>query len=341
MSRERGHAPPATGDQELAPELARLAGLRCRRVAAAAIDLDGAVPVRTAFIRAESTTRFEVGSVTKALTGMLLADAIDRAELTMSSTVGELLPTLAASAVAAVTVRELCTHTSGLPRLATNPRMRMRVAGWAFLGLDPYRGVTASQVVAMAAKQDRQHRGRAVYSNFGAALLGQLIALRAGADFEALLEARILAPAGMISAHVATTQLHASPGWSGTGLPRQPWVLGGYAPAGGVIATIDDLARLAVALLTQTAPGYAAMTPIPGVSTTGPDRESGMFWIVGRLRDGQSMIWHNGATGGYSAFLALFPEARQAVAVLANVSRVADQQRIALGLARSGVLPRR
>jgi len=47
---------------------------------------------------------------------MLLADAIERAELTMNSTVGELLPTLAASAAATVTVRELCTHTSGLLR---------------------------------------------------------------------------------------------------------------------------------------------------------------------------------------------------------------------------------
>jgi CubicO group peptidase (beta-lactamase class C family) len=330
-----------TGDRDLASELARLAGRRCRRVAAATIDLDAPVPVRQAFIRADPSSHFEVGSVTKALTGMLLADAIDRAELTMSSTVGELLPSLAASAAATVTVQELCTHTSGLPRLATNPRMRIRIAGYACLGLDPYRGVTASQVVAMAAKQTPQHRGRAAYSNLGAALLGQLIAARAGGDFSALLEARILAPAGMRSAHVATTQLHASPGWSGTGLPRQPWVLGGYAPAGGVIATIDDLARLAVALLSQTAPGCSAMTPVPGVSTTGPDRESGMFWIVGRLRDGQSMIWHNGATGGYSAFFALFPEARQAVAVLANVSRASDQQRIALGLARSGVLPRR
>ena len=46
------------------------------------------------------------------------------------------------------------------------------------------------------------------------------------------------------------------------------------------------------------------------------------------------MIWHNGATGGYSAFLAIFPGTRRAVAVLANISRASDQQRIAAGLAR-------
>jgi CubicO group peptidase (beta-lactamase class C family) len=193
----------------------------------------------------------------------------------------------------------------------------------------------------MAARQDLRDRGRAAYSNLGAALLGQLIARRAGADFGALLEARILAPVGMHSACVATRKQHAAPGWSSTGLPRQPWVQDGYAPAGGVIATIDDLARLAAALLSHTAPGSMSMNPVPGVMTTSPDRQSGMFWIVARRRDTQSMIWHNGATGGYSAFFALFPETRQAVAVLANMSRPSDQQRIALGLAQSRLLRRR
>jgi CubicO group peptidase (beta-lactamase class C family) len=60
-----------------------------------------------------------------------------------------------------------------------------------------------------------------------------------------------------------------------------------------------------------------------------------MFWMIDSLPSGNAMIWHNGATGGYSAFLAIFPETRQAVAVLASVSRPGDQQRIALGLARS------
>lgn len=338
MWRERGPGPPATGDRELATELARLAGPRCRRVAAAAIDLGAAVPVRTAFIGANASTSFEVGSVTKAMTGMLLADAIERAELAMSSTVGELLPSLAGSAAATVTVQELCTHTSGLPRLPRNLGMVVRAALFAFLGVDPYRGVTASQVVAMTNRQKLRHRGRAAYSNLGGALLGQLLAERAGVDFGALLQARIFMPLGMRGAGVATRQRQAAPGWSSGGLPRQPWVVGGYAPAGGVIATVDDLAVLAVGLLSQTAPGYMSMTPVPGVMTSRPDRRSGMFWVVDSLPDGRTMTWHNGATGGYSSFFALFPETRQAVIALANISRPSDQQRIALGLARSVLL---
>ncbi|MHB8296871.1 MAG: hypothetical protein ACYDH5_20135 [Acidimicrobiales bacterium] len=60
-----------------------------------------------------------------------------------------------------------------------------------------------------------------------------------------------------------------------------------------------------------------------------------MFWIVDPTPDGGVMVWHNGATGGHSAFLALFPGAQQAVAGLANTSRASDLERIALALARS------
>jgi CubicO group peptidase (beta-lactamase class C family) len=325
-----------TGDRELALELARLAGHRCRRVAAATVHLDAAVPVRMAFIGADARTLFEVGSITKAMTGMLLADAIERTELTITSTVGELAPSLAGSAVAAVTVQELCTHTSGLPRLPTNPRMVVRTAKFAMLGLDPYRGITASQVVAITGRQNLRHRGRRTYSNLGAALLGQLLAERGGVDFGVLLQQRIFTPVGMHGASVATMRHKATPGWSDTGLPRQPWVMHGYAPAGGVIATIGDLAKLAVALLGQTAPGYLSTAAIPGVLSARPNRRSGMFWIIDPLPTGGSMTWHNGATGGYSSFFALFPDTRQAVVVLANISRGADQERIALGLASQG-----
>jgi CubicO group peptidase (beta-lactamase class C family) len=331
-----GAVPLSTEDPELALELGRLAGPRSRRVAAATIHLDAAVPIRMACIRADAETRFEVGSITKVMTGMLLADAIERGELTMSSTVGQLAPSLADSAVASVTAQELCTHTSGLPRLPGNPRMIARVALFAMLGLDPYRGTTVSEVLAVTGRQHLRYRGKSAYSNLGAALLGQLLARRAGVDFGALLHERIFTPVGMRSAGLATRQQKAEPGWSAAGLPRQPWVLDGYAPAGGVIATVSDLASLAVALLSQTAPGWRSMSAVSGVLTSQPARRSGMFWLIDSLPDGGTMTWHNGATGGYSAFLALFPETRRAVVVLANISRAADQQRIALGLLTRG-----
>ena len=211
--------PAATGDPGLTPHLARLAGRRSRRVAAVTVDLGAPAPVRSAFIRADAGTLFETGSVTKALTGMMLADAIERGELSMDSTAAELLPALDCTRAATVTVRELCTHTSGLPRLPVDPRTAARVAMFAFAGLDPYRGITPSRVIALAGRQRLRRRGQAAYSNLGAALLGQILAGRAGCSFPDLLRARVFTPLGMSSAAVATRQHKAAPGWSATVCP--------------------------------------------------------------------------------------------------------------------------
>ena len=157
---------------------------------------------------------------------------------------------------------------------------------------------TPSRVIALAGRQRLRRRGQAAYSNLGAALLGQILAGRAGCSFPDLLRARIFTPLGMSSAAVATRQQKAAPGWSATGLPRAPWVQDGYAPAGGVIATIEDMARLLTAILDRTAPGYGSLTPVPDVETTRPNRRSGMFWMIDSLPSGNVMIWHNDATGG-------------------------------------------
>jgi len=111
--------------------------------------------------------------------------------------------------------------------------------------------------------------------------------------------------------------------------------MGGYAPAGGVVSTISDMARLAVALLDGSAPGIRSLTPLDGVDTGTPNRATGMFWVIDSVPGtNRMMIWHNGQTGGYSSFLGLLPQTGRAVIVLASVARAREQQRIGLGLVR-------
>jgi CubicO group peptidase (beta-lactamase class C family) len=111
--------------------------------------------------------------------------------------------------------------------------------------------------------------------------------------------------------------------------------MGGFAPAGGVISTLGDMARLAVALLDGSAPGLGSLTPIEGVATAGSNRASGMFWVIeSDPGTDRKMIWHNGQTGGYSSFLGLAPHSGRAMIVLLNVSRANEQQQIVSRLAR-------
>ena len=233
-------------DPDLNAELDRLAGGGWRRIAAASIDLgSGTRQARLAVLGADTRGYFEIGSVTKALTGMLLAVAVQRDELGLDSTVGDLAPGLKNTEVAQVAMRELCTHSSGLPRLPRDSRTFARAALFALLGTDPYRGTTAARVVSFAGRQTLIGRGSYRYSNLGAALTGQLLAQSSGEDFPVLLDERVLKPLGMNSTTVATLRTRAAQGWSARGIPRAPWILDGYAPAGGVIATIGDMARLA------------------------------------------------------------------------------------------------
>ncbi|MEO6998081.1 MAG: serine hydrolase domain-containing protein [Terracoccus sp.] len=324
--------PSATGDPLLAGELDRLASRRTRRLAAAVVDLGDRPSTRSAFVRSDPATRFEIGSVTKALTGLILADAIERGEVTLDTQVGKVVAELSSVPVAEVTLRELCTHSSGLPRLAPTSRMLPRLLLYGVLGCDPYRGTSTADLLSAAARQRLRSRGRYRYSNLGGAVLGQLLARAAGRDFDQLLAERILEPLGMSGAGVSRADATAAWGWSSIGLPRMPWLMGGYAPAGGVFATLPDLTALAEALLDGTAPGLAALVP---VTDQGENRRVGTFWVVDTVPGTErQMVWHNGATGGYSAFVALFPQARRAVVVVANTARPREMERFATGLAR-------
>jgi CubicO group peptidase (beta-lactamase class C family) len=361
----------AIGDRALIEQLARLRGRLTRTIAAAVVDLDEQPSahwahlttnkprtVRSPEVKVDADPRFELGSITKGLTGMLLADAVDRGELTLETTVGEILaarPELyerTQGSLHAITLRELCTHTSGLPRLPRSAGTTGRIVRYALLGMDPYRGQSAERVMQLAAGQALKHRGDYRYSNLGGAVAGQLLAIAAGSEYSVLLRERVLAPLQMTSSTVAVKGGTARWGRTRSGLARQPWVLDGYAPAGGVTSTIEDVGRLTAALVDGTAPGIESLQPLDDVAASAPGREAGMFWVIERLeqRDrqlngaaptaGTVLTWHNGATGGYSAFLGVARAQRRGVAVLADSGHAAEQRAIALQLLGSLSGPR-
>ena len=339
-----GHA---AGDLELVEQLIGLRGRLTCTIAAAVIDLDTEPSSRWARLRTDkpgtvtspavkvdADPRFELGSVTKSLTGMLLAEAVRRGELTLATTAGEILATRpdlhvrTRGALHTVTLRELCTHTSGLPRLPRTVGTVGRLARYGLLGLDPYRGQSAERVMQLAAGQTLRDRGAYRYSNLGGAVAGQLLAIAADSEYPALLQERIFAPLQMTSSTVAVKGATAARGRTKSGISRQSWVLDGYAPAGGVISTIEDVARLTAALVAGTAPGSDALSALDDVAPSAPGREAGMFWIIEPL----GLTWHNGATGGYSAFLGVARQKHRGVAVLADTGHGRQTQGIALRL---------
>jgi CubicO group peptidase (beta-lactamase class C family) len=110
--------------------------------------------------------------------------------------------------------------------------------------------------------------------------------------------------------------------------------MGGFAPAGGVYSTIEDMAQLATAVLDGSAPGHNSTVAFGGIPTDRPNRSAGMFWIVDSEPGTEKRtVWHNGGTGGYSSLIAIVPHLRRAVIVLQSVAgRGAELERVVFEL---------
>ena len=147
-----------------------------------------------------SDTVYEIGSVSKTFTSLLLADAIARGEVAADTNVGALLP-LGGAPAADVTLAELASHRSGLPRAAP-PTIKENLL--LLTHRDPYIQ-DVDGVIAQARAATLRNRGTFSYSNLGTALLGQALAAASSMDYARLVQERIFRPLGMTTSSVPVT----------------------------------------------------------------------------------------------------------------------------------------
>jgi CubicO group peptidase (beta-lactamase class C family) len=315
-------SPDRSGDAALLQQVGTPEGHR--RLAVAVIDLGAAQPVRQAFFGADANTAFEAGSLTKAFTGLALADSVRRGEVDLEAPVRTYLD-LGGAPAGEATLRELATHHSGYPRLGGRTFWSGLVSNYT--AGNPYRA-DRDDVLAEAEAADLDGRGTYEYSNLGAAIAGQAAASAAGLDYPTFLRERLLEPLRMDATSVPDRPL-VPEGLTERGRPSEPWVMDGYAPAGGVVTTTADLTRLAQAVLRGDAPGLAALRPVADGSE--PDRRIGLFWLTTPVGERDTTVtWHNGRTGGYASFLGFDLERRRAVLALSDVSRSVDDLAVRL-----------
>ena len=300
----------------------RLPGVVVGRIA------PGTTSVITAGVRSVETgapvtdsTVFEIGSITKALTGTLLADMVVRGEVGLNDPVTRHLPTgwtMPAGITRGITLLDLATHTSGLPRMPAdfapgNP-------------LDPYGDYDDAKLRrSLAATTLVTQPGEAYdYSNFGAAVLGRALAHRGGKPYEELLHERVLLPLGMRDSRFAgngAADHRSATGYTARILPTGAWNLVAFAPAGGLRSSIGDMLKL-LAAVADTSKGPLAKAlalatrahrPIHGVDSVG------LGWH--RLRQGTTeVVWHNGGTGGFRTFAGVNVHTGRGVVMMVNAS---------------------
>ncbi len=278
---------------------------------------------------AKTDSIFEIGSVTKTFTGLLLSQMVEQGKVKFDDPVRELLPPGAVAKPAGdeITLLDLATQHSGLPRMPDNFKPADKN--------NPYADYTADDLYSFLKKQGvaKPAKTEFLYSNLGFGLLGQALANRAGVGYPQLLRDEITAPLGMTDTVVTLSSIQQSrfiPGYDGRHHPAHSWDLLAFAGAGAIRSTAADmLTYLEANLHPDKLPSSAASTPdgktLPAAITRShelrADAMGGMRVALAWLYDSETgNYWHNGATGGYSSYVFFNPKADYAVVVLVNTS---------------------
>jgi len=246
--------------------------------------------------------RFEVGSITKTMTATLLASLVGDAVVALDDEVGRWLD---AGPNADITLEQLATHTSGLPRLAPNQPTEET---------NPYRDFTAKRAEEGLRAATRTPRAGHLYSNFGYQLLGLVLERASGERYQAMLAERLLRPLGMTCSGVGAAGGGTRMTGRAGGKPARHWDFALPGP-GAVEATIVDLARYLSACMAPPAGPLGAairMCEQPRVGM-GDGNAGGLAWIIAG-----GLLFHNGGTGGFSASVAIDQAAGHAVGALVN-----------------------
>jgi D-alanyl-D-alanine-carboxypeptidase/D-alanyl-D-alanine-endopeptidase len=264
-------------------------------------------------------TIFEIGSVTKVFTSLLLADMAQRGDVALTDPVAKYLPASANLPVRAgrqITLEDLATHTSGLPREPPN-----------FNSLNPANSegsYSVDQLYRFLSTYELKHNvgSHFEYSNLGAGLLAIGLTQHSGMNYEALVATRIAKPLGMASTGISLTpemrqRLAAGHGYA---LNPAPSVnLGIFAGAGALRSTANDMLTFLAADLgyAQTPLAQAMAAMMKGDRPRGGGAEVHLAWLSSNDK-GRLIVWHNGKSLGYSSFLGYSPETRVGVVVLSN-----------------------
>lgn len=266
-------------------------------------------------------TLFQIGSVTKVFTSLLLADMVQRGEVKLDDPVARYLPSgvkVPERHGKRVTLADLATHTSGLPRLPTN--LAFRTIG------NPYADYTEAALYEFLSsyKLKREIGSKYEYSNLGGGLMGLALSRRAGMDYGRLVRERICEPVGMSS---TTSQISEEIQWrraighDRTMAPTEGWTFGpATAGAGELWSDADDMLAFLAANLgyfdTPLADAMAAMLKIRR-ATGVKGLEVALGWHL-LLKKGREIVWHNGGTGGYRSFIGFDRAAGFGIAALSN-----------------------
>ena len=261
---------------------------------------------------------FEIGSVTKTMTAYLVADLVHQGKWSLDDPLAKHLPPgteLPRQGERQILVRDVLTHTSGLPALPPgfNPKNPS----------DPYADLSEQALLAALGKAQLNGPigSQFEYSNFAMMAMSSAVAHSYGSDYESALASRLFVPLKMDGAYVEhrRSKRPAATGHLSSGLPTADWhITNNLAGVGMVRATLDDMVTYAQAELGLGSAGSPVLANLK-LTQKPLNGRSGMNWMLFNSK-GHDLVTHEGGTGGFSSLVVLEPNAQRAVVILADAS---------------------
>jgi D-alanyl-D-alanine-carboxypeptidase/D-alanyl-D-alanine-endopeptidase len=263
----------------------------------------------------DGDTIFEIGSVTKVFTSLVLADMVNRKEVTLDDPAAKYLPEnvkLPERNGKSITLLDLSMHRSGLPPLPNNLK-----PGADYSTEDLYQFLSGYTL-------PRDPGSEYEYSNLGAGLLGHLLACHAGMNYESLIGSRITRPLSMPDTSIALTSSmnqRMATGHSSMLAPvANPDLPTPLAGAGGLRSSANDMLTFMEAFLGyRKSPLAPAMKAMLEVRRPAGQATIGLGWII-MSAHGREIAGHGGRTGGFCSAVGYNPEEHTGVVVLSNAS---------------------
>jgi len=262
---------------------------------------------------------FEIGSISKVFTTILLADMIRKGEMSLDDPISNYLPKdvkVPTRNDKVITIRNLATHTSGLPRMPSNFNPKDPS--------NPFADYTYEQLYAFLSnhKLTKNIGNEIEYSNLGMGLLGHILELHTNKTYEELIAETIAKPLKMDDTSITFSDAMEKRLAKGhlSNIEVSNWDIVSLAGAGGIRSTSSDMVKFLKANMGIAQSDVFEAMQLSHKSAFKDETNNYEIGLGWHYEDNNNIIWHNGQTGGYHSFIGFVKDKEKAVVILTNTS---------------------
>ena len=266
-------------------------------------------------------TIFEIGSVTKTFTSLLLAQQVSSGRMRLNDPVNKYLPDsipLLAFNGAPILIVHLANHTSGFPRLPSN------IFNGHIDPKNPYLHYVQDSIYSFLVHYRAGVQPGTVfsYSNFGAGLLGTILEKQWQMDFGQMIVQQICKPLGMSNTFVDIPEplkTQFAQGYNENGMATNSWDLASLKGSGAIRSTLNDMIRYTQAQMGAKSLLEKSIKQTHIRTFQGPGQVMGLGWRIDKAGS-HTYYHHSGGTGGFRSFVGFDIDRQLGVVILSNAA---------------------